>query len=125
MLKLIFCAAIALSLQAQSPSPAKAKKLAEIDQRLATLEREADALRALRASISSGQIPEAALSALSIQPASPASTTATPGPQPIRAAASAPTPAPTSSAYHLGPRGGCYTLTSGGNKRYVDRSMCQ
>lgn len=26
--------------------------------------------------------------------------------------------------YHLGPRGGCYTYTSGGNKRYVDRSYC-
>lgn len=26
--------------------------------------------------------------------------------------------------YHLGPRGGCYTYTSGGNKRYVDRSLC-
>ena len=26
--------------------------------------------------------------------------------------------------YHLGPRGGCYTYTSGGKKRYVDRSFC-
>lgn len=26
--------------------------------------------------------------------------------------------------YHLGPRGGCYVWTSGGNKRYVDRSLC-
>lgn len=26
--------------------------------------------------------------------------------------------------YHLGPRGGCYTYTSGGKKRYVDRSLC-
>lgn len=23
-----------------------------------------------------------------------------------------------------GPRGGCYTLTKSGNKRYVDRSLC-
>jgi hypothetical protein len=27
--------------------------------------------------------------------------------------------------YHLGPRGGCYTITSSGNKHYVDRSMCK
>ena len=27
--------------------------------------------------------------------------------------------------YFLGPRGGCYTLTRSGSKRYVDRSMCQ
>lgn len=27
--------------------------------------------------------------------------------------------------YYTGPRGGCYYLTSGGNKRYVDRSMCR
>jgi hypothetical protein len=26
--------------------------------------------------------------------------------------------------YIRGPRGGCYTLTRSGNKRYVDRSMC-
>lgn len=29
-----------------------------------------------------------------------------------------------SNGYHLGPRGGCYVFTSGGNKRYVDRSLC-
>lgn len=26
--------------------------------------------------------------------------------------------------YHLGPRGGCFVWTSGGRKRYVDRSLC-
>lgn len=26
--------------------------------------------------------------------------------------------------YYRGPRGGCYYLTSGGNKQYVDRSLC-
>src|SRR5215813_12680520 len=26
--------------------------------------------------------------------------------------------------YHQGPRGGCYTITKSGGKRYVDRSMC-
>lgn len=29
-----------------------------------------------------------------------------------------------SSGYYLGPRGGCYTYTASGNKRYVDRSLC-
>jgi hypothetical protein len=29
-----------------------------------------------------------------------------------------------SQPYHLGPRGGCYTITPSGNKRYVDRSLC-
>ncbi len=28
------------------------------------------------------------------------------------------------SQYQRGPRGGCYTLGKGGNKRYVDRSLC-
>lgn len=28
------------------------------------------------------------------------------------------------SGYYLGPRGGCYAYTSGGRKRYVDRSLC-
>lgn len=34
--------------------------------------------------------------------------------------------APTNSneAYHTGPRGGCYTVTSSGKKRYVDHSFC-
>ncbi len=27
--------------------------------------------------------------------------------------------------YYTGPRGGCYYLTSGGNKKYVDRSFCK
>lgn len=30
----------------------------------------------------------------------------------------------TDNYYHLGPRGGCYVYTSGGKKRYVDRSLC-
>lgn len=29
-----------------------------------------------------------------------------------------------SSRYIRGPRGGCYTFTKSGNKRYVDRSLC-
>ena len=29
-----------------------------------------------------------------------------------------------SGRYHLGPRGGCYTYSSSGRKRYVDRSLC-
>lgn len=29
-----------------------------------------------------------------------------------------------SSAYIRGPRGGCYTFSASGNKRYVDRSLC-
>jgi hypothetical protein len=31
---------------------------------------------------------------------------------------------PAKAQYITGPRGGCYTVTSGGKKRYVDRSMC-
>jgi len=27
--------------------------------------------------------------------------------------------------YQLGPRGGCYTVTKSGSKRYVDRSLCE
>jgi hypothetical protein len=29
-----------------------------------------------------------------------------------------------SRGYYTGPRGGCYTYTASGNKRYVDRSKC-
>ena len=29
-----------------------------------------------------------------------------------------------SQTYHLGPRGGCYTITASGSKRYVDKSLC-
>ncbi len=29
-----------------------------------------------------------------------------------------------SQTYHLGPRGGCYTTTASGTKRYVDHSLC-
>jgi hypothetical protein len=31
---------------------------------------------------------------------------------------------PTQAQYVRGPRGGCYTVTKSGTKRYVDRSMC-
>ena len=31
---------------------------------------------------------------------------------------------PKEREYHRGPRGGCYTYTESGNKRYVDRSLC-
>lgn len=34
-------------------------------------------------------------------------------------------PAAASSRYIRGPRGGCYTLSPSGSKRYVDRSLCQ
>lgn len=30
-----------------------------------------------------------------------------------------------SSRYHTGPRGGCYTISASGKKRYVDRSLCR
>jgi hypothetical protein len=30
-----------------------------------------------------------------------------------------------SRGYHTGPRGGCYTYSASGRKRYVDRSLCQ
>jgi hypothetical protein len=33
-------------------------------------------------------------------------------------------PAAAAGPYHRGPRGGCYTFTASGRKRYVDRSMC-
>ncbi len=29
-----------------------------------------------------------------------------------------------SRGYHTGPRGGCYTYSASGRKRYVDRSLC-
>jgi hypothetical protein len=29
-----------------------------------------------------------------------------------------------SNGYTRGPRGGCYTISKSGNKRYVDRSLC-
>ena len=31
---------------------------------------------------------------------------------------------PVFGQYMQGPRGGCYTVTKSGNKRYVDRSLC-
>lgn len=35
------------------------------------------------------------------------------------------TPSGTSNGYITGPRGGCYTVTSEGQKRYVDHSYCR
>jgi hypothetical protein len=35
-----------------------------------------------------------------------------------------PSPNSMSSVFIRGPRGGCYTLSSSGRKRYVDRSLC-
>jgi hypothetical protein len=32
--------------------------------------------------------------------------------------------APSSSPFIRGPRGGCYTFSASGSKRYVDRSLC-
>jgi endonuclease YncB( thermonuclease family) len=37
---------------------------------------------------------------------------------------SAPAQGQSNSGYIRGPRGGCYTITSSGRKRYVDRSLC-
>lgn len=46
------------------------------------------------------------------------------GPPPLRAVSPAPRPRGESRVYHIGPRGGCYTYSASGNKRYVDRSYC-
>lgn len=35
------------------------------------------------------------------------------------------TPRAQSSGYYTGPRGGCYTYSASGRKRYVDRSYCR
>lgn len=123
----------ALSLVAQT-TPIKTKKLSEIDQRIATLQTEIDGLKALRASISSGQLPDSAIAMISVQPNSsspagivsptPIQQTVAPVTTPATARAVVTTPT-RSSPYILGPRGGCYTLTSGGNKKYVDHSMCR
>lgn len=43
----------------------------------------------------------------------------------VRAEPPAAAPHDVTPGYHLGPRGGCYTYTRSGNKRYVDRSYCQ
>jgi hypothetical protein len=41
------------------------------------------------------------------------------------APASSPAKSPAAnSRYILGPRGGCYTITASGSKRYVDKSLC-
>jgi endonuclease YncB( thermonuclease family) len=63
-------------------------------------------------------------------PASPGAVTTSTG-QPAKNAAAdnpnvrtAPTSQPSNSGYIRGPRGGCYTITSSGKKRYVDRSLC-
>ena len=114
----------ALSLIAETPT--QAKKLSEIDQRIAALQTEIAGLTALRASIASGQLPDSAVAIINVAASSQPAAISTPTPAVTRAVVAPPTskPAP-SSQYILGPRGGCYTLTSGGNKRYVDRSMCQ
>lgn len=49
--------------------------------------------------------------------------TETPVPQPY-VSQPIPTYSPSSSGYIRGPRGGCYTYSKSGNKRYVDRSLC-
>jgi hypothetical protein len=43
---------------------------------------------------------------------------------PAEPAQASPRRSAASSGYHRGPRGGCYTYTASGNKRYVDRSLC-
>jgi hypothetical protein len=43
---------------------------------------------------------------------------------PAEPARASPRRSSASSGYHRGPRGGCYTYTASGNKRYVDRSLC-
>lgn len=44
---------------------------------------------------------------------------------PVRARRAAPARSYASSGYYTGPRGGCYTYSASGRKRYVDRSYCQ
>lgn len=46
-----------------------------------------------------------------------------PSPPPVQQY-SAPSRSGNSGYYIRGPRGGCYTLSASGRKRYVDRSMC-
>lgn len=41
-----------------------------------------------------------------------------------RARVYAPPPSAASSGYYRGPRGGCYTYSGSGRKRYVDGSLC-
>jgi hypothetical protein len=42
----------------------------------------------------------------------------------LRARAYTPPPSGASRGYYTGPRGGCYTYSASGRKRYVDRSLC-
>lgn len=117
-------------------------KVAEIDARVAALQQEIDALKTIRASIVSGQLPDAAIPMISVEkPPPPApiinnlsgntpSTAPSSGPVTAPAAAAAPTvlrstPATPSTTYQTGPRGGCYKVTNNGNKSYVDRSLCR
>lgn len=130
----------------------KTKKLAEIDARIAEVERNLESLRSLRSAIASGSIPLLALDSIIIpgaQPAtgpppanerpapfvgqvsgfdaSPSKQASIPEPVPPKLVATPPASAntrPPVSQYHRGPRGGCYTITASGNKRYVDRSLC-
>lgn len=45
-------------------------------------------------------------------------------PVPAAPQALMPSPSSRSRVYHTGPRGGCYTYSASGRKRYVDRSLC-
>lgn len=55
----------------------------------------------------------------------PAAATANGGRAAVATARPAAPPTGSTSKYHLGARGGCYTLTATGGKRYVYRGMCQ
>jgi uncharacterized protein YraI len=45
-------------------------------------------------------------------------------PEAVPVASGTTRPSAASRGYYRGPRGGCYTYTSSGRKRYVDRSLC-
>lgn len=49
---------------------------------------------------------------------------ATDGTITVRTSRSTPRPRVKQTQYYTGPRGGCFYYTSGGNKAYVDRSLC-
>jgi hypothetical protein len=55
----------------------------------------------------------------------PAAATATGGRAAVAPARPAAPPTGSTSKYQQGSRGGCYTITESGGKRYVDRGMCQ
>jgi len=54
----------------------------------------------------------------------PDTTTAQKGPEPATDNESKPQPKSNSINYILGPRGGCFFVTPGGSKKYVDHSLC-